>query len=191
MTFSPIQAKNPEGTKVTGTLTINDNATNSPQKVSLSGVAFGPAVTPTPTPTPTTGAISGTATGQLIGRFAGACGIGYSGYCPSGNCLCDEFTGTVNAIPAGEGTAQGAATIDQGAAVSGGSNTCLPVFVSLEIQFQSGLQVINGVGAACVNATGYALSGGFGVAEGGSGWGTITGNFYNSGEVVINYSGND
>ncbi len=55
VTFSPIHAKKPKGTTVTSTLTLKDNATNSPQRVSLSGVAFGtaPPATPTPTPSPT------------------------------------------------------------------------------------------------------------------------------------------
>ncbi len=49
--FSPATAKNAKGTKVTGTLTITDNASNSPQKVTLSATKFGPVATPTPTPT--------------------------------------------------------------------------------------------------------------------------------------------
>src|SRR6202166_1840734 len=56
--FSPIKAKKVKGTQLTSTLTLKDDATNNPQKVSLSGVAFGtptatPTATPTPTPTPT------------------------------------------------------------------------------------------------------------------------------------------
>ncbi len=53
ITFSPVKAKL-KGTTVTGTLTIKDTGTNSPQTVSLSGVAFVPEVRPpTPTPAPT------------------------------------------------------------------------------------------------------------------------------------------
>ncbi len=50
VTFAPATANSAKGTKVTGTLTITDNASNSPQKVALSGTKFGPVVTPTPTP---------------------------------------------------------------------------------------------------------------------------------------------
>ena len=52
VTFAPAAAKKPKATKVTGTLTIKDNASNNPQKVSLSGTKSGPVVIPTPTPTP-------------------------------------------------------------------------------------------------------------------------------------------
>ena len=51
VTFAPATAKNAKGTKVTGKLTIKDNASNSPQDVTLSATKFGPVVTPTPTPT--------------------------------------------------------------------------------------------------------------------------------------------
>jgi hypothetical protein len=37
VTFAPAAAKSTKGTKVTGTLAIKDNASNSPQTVSLSG----------------------------------------------------------------------------------------------------------------------------------------------------------
>ncbi|MGO9605394.1 MAG: hypothetical protein ACLQAT_18730 [Candidatus Binataceae bacterium] len=68
--------------------------------------------------------------------------------CPSRNCVYDEFAGTVNGNPVGKGTVEAAATIDHGAALSGG-DTCFPVFVILEIAVRSGSQVINDVGAAC------------------------------------------
>ncbi len=50
VTFSPTSAKGTKATKVTGTLTIKDNASNSPQTVKLSAVKFGPVASPTPTP---------------------------------------------------------------------------------------------------------------------------------------------
>ena len=46
VTFAPATANGAKGTKVIGTLTIKDNASNSPQTVSLSGTKFGPVVTP-------------------------------------------------------------------------------------------------------------------------------------------------
>jgi len=42
VTFAPAVTKSAKTTEVTGTLTIQDNASNSPQKVSLSGTKFGP-----------------------------------------------------------------------------------------------------------------------------------------------------
>jgi hypothetical protein len=60
VTFAPAAAKSARGTKVTGTLEIEDNASASPHKVALSAVKFRPAdggaPTPVPTPTPTPGA---------------------------------------------------------------------------------------------------------------------------------------
>ena len=56
VTFSPPAAKNSNGSMVTGALMLTDDAAASPQKVQLSGVAFGtasPTPTPTPSPTPT------------------------------------------------------------------------------------------------------------------------------------------
>ncbi|WP_425148911.1 choice-of-anchor D domain-containing protein [Candidatus Binatus sp.] len=55
VTFNPVSASKSRGTKVSGSLEIADDALKSPQKVKLSGVAFGTAVTsPTPTATATT-----------------------------------------------------------------------------------------------------------------------------------------
>lgn len=53
VTFTPTKGKNAKGVKVDGTLTIKDNASNSPQDVALSATEFGPAAAATPTPTPT------------------------------------------------------------------------------------------------------------------------------------------
>jgi outer membrane biosynthesis protein TonB len=52
VTFSPTSAKKAKGTNVSGTLTVKDDASNNPQTVPLSAVAFGPAGSLTPTPTP-------------------------------------------------------------------------------------------------------------------------------------------
>ena len=51
--FSPPAAKNSNASKLTGALMMADDATASPQRVQLSGIAFGTAPTPTPTPTAT------------------------------------------------------------------------------------------------------------------------------------------
>ncbi len=53
VTFDPPAAKTSKASKVTGALKLADDAAASPQKVQLSGVAFGAAAPPTPTPTPT------------------------------------------------------------------------------------------------------------------------------------------
>src|ERR1700676_5240082 len=47
VTFNPTGPAKPTGTKVSGTLTITDNAQKSPQKVKLKGIAVG--IKPTPT----------------------------------------------------------------------------------------------------------------------------------------------
>ena len=51
--FSPPPAKSSKTSRLTGVLEIADDAAASPQKVQVSGVAFGTAPTPTPTPTAT------------------------------------------------------------------------------------------------------------------------------------------
>ena len=59
VTFAPKTEKSAKGTKVTGTLTIKDNDPNSPHKVALSAVKFGPADAGDATPTPTSGSTAG------------------------------------------------------------------------------------------------------------------------------------
>lgn len=136
------------------------------------------------------GHISGTAKGDLISQFNGACNIGYSSFCPSGVCECDEFSGTISGTPIGKGSVVVAATIDLGAATSSG-NTCVPVFLVLQLATPKASQTINAVGAACNSEGGFALTGGFGVAFGGSGSGTATGTLSARGLATIKYSGTD
>jgi hypothetical protein len=50
--FKPTAASNPIGAEETGDLTIASNASNSPQVVKLTGIAFGTAPSPTTIPTP-------------------------------------------------------------------------------------------------------------------------------------------
>jgi hypothetical protein len=72
VTFQPAEAKNPKvTTKVTGTLSISDDAARNPQKVSLSGEVFGtPGPTPTPLPVISGTAIQGGMNGATITAFA-------------------------------------------------------------------------------------------------------------------------
>lgn len=138
------------------------------------------------------GRISGTIKGGLTSQTSGACNVGYSTYCPSGNCYCDEFTGTISGNPIGKGTVILDATVDQGAALSN-SPTCYPVFLILQVNARD-TEIINGVGSAC-NTNGQidALSGGFGIiqsAVGAAGWGTVKGTFnLSTGAAVVKYSG--
>ena len=138
------------------------------------------------------GHVSGTIKGGLTSQTSGACNVGYSTYCPSGNCYCDEFTGTISGNPIGKGTVILDATVDQGAALSSGP-TCYPVFLILQINARD-TEVIDGVGSAC-NTNGQidALSGGFGIiqsAVGAAGWGTVKGTFnLSTGAAVVRYSG--
>ena len=52
VTFNPISTSNPSGADQTGDLTITSSASNSPQVIKLTGIAFGTAPSPTTIPTP-------------------------------------------------------------------------------------------------------------------------------------------
>ena len=64
------------------------------------------------------GHTSGTVKGALSSQSNGACDVGYSSLCPSGDCVCDIFTGSISGSPIGKGQAQLWITIDNGAALS-------------------------------------------------------------------------
>jgi hypothetical protein len=140
------------------------------------------------------GHTTGTIKGRLLSQNPGACEVGYSSFCPSGTCICDIFTGTISGNPIGKGTAELWLTIDEGAALSGGS-TCLPLFGSFAITTSRDSEVIDTVGSACNIAGGTAdtLSGGFGISQsavGAKAWGNLTGTFdFSTGSGVVKYSG--
>ena len=52
VTFNPISTSNPNGADQTGDLAITSSASNSPQVIKLTGIAFGTAPSPTTIPTP-------------------------------------------------------------------------------------------------------------------------------------------
>ncbi|MGA2409119.1 MAG: hypothetical protein ABSG46_01865 [Candidatus Binataceae bacterium] len=140
------------------------------------------------------GHTSGTVKGSLLSQSSGPCDVGYSSFCPSGNCVCDIFVGTISGNPVGKGTAELWATVDNGAAVSSGL-TCFPVFGALGISTSRDTEVINATGSACNNAGGTVdtLSGGFGISQsavGANAWGSLTGTFdLSTGAGVVKYSG--
>ena len=85
--FSPPPATSSKTTKLTGVLEITDDAAASPQKVQVSGVAFGTAPTPTPTQTPTptptaTPTPTPIPTGTRTPCAAGVCGQVTGGLAP-------------------------------------------------------------------------------------------------------------
>jgi hypothetical protein len=140
------------------------------------------------------GHTSGTFKGSLLSQSSGACDVGYSSFCPSGNCVCDIFVGTISGNPIGKGPAELWATVDDGAALSGGL-TCFPIFGTLAISTSRDTEVINATGSACNDAKGTVdtLSGGFGISQsavGASAWGSLTGSFnLSNGTGVVKYSG--
>jgi len=140
------------------------------------------------------GHTSGTIKGTLSSQSDGACDVGYSSFCPSGDCVCDIFIGSISGNPIGKGPAELWITIDNGAALSSGP-TCFPVFGALSISTSRDTEIINGVGSACNTAKGNTdtLSGGFGISEsaaGASAWGSLTGTVnLSTGVGVVKYSG--
>jgi hypothetical protein len=88
--FSPPPATTSNTAKLTGVLEITDDAAASPQKVQVSGVAFGTAPTPTPTQTPTptptaTPTPTPIPTGTRTPCAAGICGQVTGGLTPIAN----------------------------------------------------------------------------------------------------------
>ena len=137
------------------------------------------------------GHIEGNATGTLTSQRLGACDVGYSTYCPSGNCICKTFSGTVVGTPVGRGSIVLSLTVDYGATLSS-RPTCAPLFGIMEINASNASQVINAVGSSCDPLVGTVVtfSGGFGVISGGSGWGSLSGTFDRaSGTGVMRYNG--
>lgn len=115
--------------------------------------------------------------------IATACTNSYDSLCPSGNCECQEYTGTLSAHihgRSGRGTADLFFTIDLGSATSV-PDGCAPIFGNGFMTTPLGSLTINIMGALCdpTNANSPAnFSGGFGVAPGGaisSGFGTTSG----------------
>jgi hypothetical protein len=137
---------------------------------------------------------SGTVKGALSSQSNGACDFGYSSYCPSGDCVCDIFVGTISGNPIGKGQAKLWITVDNGAALSS-SPTCFPVFGVLTVVTSRDTEIINATGSACNPAKGDtdALSGGFGISQSAAGaraWGTLTGTVnLSNGAGVVKYSG--
>jgi hypothetical protein len=126
------------------------------------------------------GHTSGSVSGTLVSQTDGACDAGYSSFCPSGDCICDFFSGVISGNPIGKGSAKLWATVDEGAALSTGS-TCFPVFGSLDISTSRDVEIIDTAGSSCnTNNSINTLSGGFGIAQsavGASAWGSVTGTF--------------
>jgi hypothetical protein len=140
------------------------------------------------------GHTSGTVKGALSSQSNGACDVGYSSLCPSGDCVCDIFKGSISGTPIGRGQAQLWITVDNGAELSSGP-TCFPLFGVLGIATPRDTETINVTGSACNPANGATdtLSGGFGInqsAAGGRAWGTVTGTVnLSTGAGVVKYSG--
>jgi hypothetical protein len=113
----------------------------------------------------------------------GACTNSYDKLCPSGNCACQEFTGTLSAHIrglSGRGTADIFLTMDE-VAVTSVPKGCSPIFGNGFLTTPLGNLTINIMGALCDATTVNApenFSGGFGIAPGGaigSGFGTASG----------------
>lgn len=139
------------------------------------------------------GHTSGTVKGSLVSETSGACNDGYSALCPSGDCICDVFVGTISGNPIGKGTAELEATIDIGAALSSGP-TCVPIFGVLGISTTKDTEIINVTGSDCSGGGNVdSLSGGFGIDQslvGGAAWGKVSGSVdLSTGNGVVKYSG--
>lgn len=142
------------------------------------------------------GHTAGVIKGRLVGISSGSCGVGYSAYCPSGACECDEFVGTIAGNPIGKGSADVLVTVDYGAEVSpGGAPTCYPLFAVLEISTSRDHETIDATGTSCDPVSGSIekITGGFGIDSsdaGASGWGSLTATVnLSTGTAVMRYSG--
>jgi len=104
--FSPPPATTSKTTKLTGVLEIADDAAASPQKVQVSGVAFGtaPTATPTQTPTPTPTATptpTPIPTGTRTPCASGICGQVTGGLTPIANSSITLFAAGATGYGAG------------------------------------------------------------------------------------------
>lgn len=141
--------------------------------------------------------IAGAIKGQLVSDTSGACDVGYSSYCPSGDCECARITGDVSGSGIGRGSVNLLMTIDHGAQVSpAGAPTCYPIFASAQITTPHDQEIMNMVGAICAPASGQTakVTGGFGIKSSTvgwwGGWGSVSGRISPStGVAVVRYLG--
>ncbi len=139
----------------------------------------------------------GVISGNAVSNFAGPCDVGYSQFCPSGNCQCQEFTGTIKGNLIGTGSTTIFVTIDYGAGTGPTvAPSCYPFFASLAIDTSKDSEIVNATGTSCLPAYGgtATLTGSFGIDSsniaGLSGWGTLKGSLNTStGAIVIRFSG--
>lgn len=142
------------------------------------------------------GGIAGVIKGGLISDTSGACGVGYSSYCPSGECECAKFVGVVSGNQTGRGAVNLFMTVDRGAEVSpDGAPTCYPIFASAQISASRDHETLNFIGTTCTPASGVIakITGGFGIESsevGTLGWGGLGGSVnLSTGAAVVHFRG--
>ena len=105
----------------------------------------------------------------------------YDSFCPSGSCVCDTYSGTVNGPLLGRGTIDISLTVDTGAATPGPASGCTPFFGIASFSARRDSEAENVTGTICStfgNSQKSSVAGGFGItssAIGESGWGTLSG----------------
>jgi hypothetical protein len=127
-----------------------------------------------------------------------ACGEGYADRCPSSDCQCLQFTGTVSGNVIGKGTVTVDMTDDLGGNVSTTSfGTCTPIYVDVQLTGSKDTEGWNATGVRChplgSSATG-AVYLGMGIASSTLnmvGFGDLTGTINpSSNELKLTLKGN-
>lgn len=108
----------------------------------------------------------------------------YDAFCPSGSCVCDTYSGTVNGPLLGHGTIDITLTVDTGAATPNLTAGCKPFFGVVSFSARRDSETENVTGTVCTNFSSSqkaSVIGGFEIvssAIGEAGWGTLGGNLY-------------
>lgn len=124
------------------------------------------------------------------------CTSGYATHCPSGDCQCYQFIGSVNGNQAGKGTASIQLTVDNANTNRTGTPGCRPVYASASLSGKGDVsQTLGMLGALCdgKNAnSSEALNGGYGIDGSGAGLegaGTFSGSVSPGGKLQLKLSG--
>jgi len=115
-----------------------------------------------------------------------ACTVGYATNCPSGNCSCQVYTGSVSGAAVGKGAATLSITLDNGNAVppSPTGGFCVPIYGDLVVNGSKDIEDDSLFGSFCDQAKQNLLQpimGGYGInssnARQAGHNGTFTGNY--------------
>ncbi len=126
--------------------------------------------------------------GALSSELTGACSslpADYDFYCPSGDCVCDTFVGTLSGGLVGtDKNAHLSLTVDNGASTTSSATGCVPFFGVMNFSTSRETETDNVAGAICSglgNPMQNTVSGGVGIESSSQGvaggWGTLSGSF--------------